>query len=63
MTNEAKHEMTVREAGKKGGEAVKRKYGSEYYSKIGRKGGSTSGQTADEAKPSQGTIPTTASDR
>jgi general stress protein YciG len=31
--------MTVREAGQKGGEAVKRKYGSEFYETIGRKGG------------------------
>jgi general stress protein YciG len=31
--------MTVREAGQKGGEAVKRKYGLEFYEAIGRKGG------------------------
>ena len=31
--------MTVREAGKKGGEAVKEKYGPEFYSRIGKKGG------------------------
>lgn len=32
-------EMTVREAGKKGGDAIKKKYGSEFFSKIGKKGG------------------------
>ena len=31
--------MSVREAGRKGGEAVKKKYGPEFYSDIGRKGG------------------------
>lgn len=31
--------MTVREAGRKGGERVKAKYGSEFYEAIGRKGG------------------------
>ena len=31
--------MTVREAGQKGGETVKRKYGPEFYEQIGRKGG------------------------
>ncbi len=31
--------MTVEEAGHKGGEKVKEKYGPEFYSKIGHKGG------------------------
>jgi len=31
--------MTVREAGQKGGETVKKKYGPEFYETIGRKGG------------------------
>ena len=31
--------MTVREAGKKGGDVVKSKYGAEFYVEIGRKGG------------------------
>jgi len=33
--------MTVKEAGKKGGQAVKQKYGPEFYSRIGKKGGET----------------------
>jgi general stress protein YciG len=31
--------MSVREAGRRGGESVKAKYGSEFYEAIGRKGG------------------------
>jgi general stress protein YciG len=31
--------MSVREAGQKGGETVKKKYGPEFYEEIGRKGG------------------------
>ena len=31
--------MTVQEAGKKGGEVVKLRYGAEFYAEIGRKGG------------------------
>lgn len=36
--------MTVREAGQKGGETVKRKYGPEFYETIGRKGGEATKQ-------------------
>jgi len=32
-------EMSVREAGKKGGDTVRNRYGPEFYEKIGRKGG------------------------
>ena len=32
-------EMSVREAGKKGGDAVRERYGSGFYEQIGRKGG------------------------
>ena len=34
-----KGEMTVSEAGRKGGETVKRKYGTPFYEEIGHKGG------------------------
>ena len=34
--------MSVREAGRRGGERVKAKYGSEFYEEIGRKGGEAS---------------------
>lgn len=32
-------QMTVQEAGRKGGETVKEKYGPEFYAQIGQKGG------------------------
>jgi uncharacterized protein len=35
--------------GKKGGEAVKEKYGPDYYSEIGQKGGETRGKEIHEA--------------
>lgn len=35
--------MTVEEAGRKGGQAVKKKYGHEFYEEIGRKGGEIGG--------------------
>jgi len=31
--------MTVQEAGRRGGQVVRQKYGSEFYSEIGQKGG------------------------
>lgn len=34
-------EMTVREAGRKGGRATKARHGPEFYQTIGRKGGET----------------------
>jgi len=34
-------EMTVSEAGRRGGEATRRKYGPEFYEEIGKKGGET----------------------
>ena len=34
-----KREMSVREAGKKGGDTVRDRYGSTFYEDIGRKGG------------------------
>lgn len=39
MAEERKGGMTVAEAGRKGGNTVKRKYGHEFYEAIGRKGG------------------------
>ena len=37
----AANPQLAREAGRKGGEAVKRKYGAEFYREIGKKGGET----------------------
>ena len=42
---EPKREMTVREAGRLGGQAVKEKYGPEFYVEIGKKGGDAIAQT------------------
>ena len=36
--------MSTSEAGKKGGETVREKYGPEFYSEIGRKGGRARGE-------------------
>jgi general stress protein YciG len=33
------NEMTVREAGRKGGETTKKRYGPRFYEEIGKKGG------------------------
>jgi general stress protein YciG len=38
-TSKVNGEMSVREAGKKGGDTVRDRYGPEFYEKIGRKGG------------------------
>jgi general stress protein YciG len=42
---ELKLGMSVREAGQKGGEIVKKKYGPEFYKTIGRKGGQATKET------------------
>ena len=39
-------EMTVREAGKRGGDAVRAKYGPTFYEEIGRKGGKSTEATS-----------------
>jgi general stress protein YciG len=39
VDEQPRRDMTVREAGRKGGEAVKKKYGPEFYGRIGKKGG------------------------
>jgi general stress protein YciG len=49
--NPKKGAMTVQEAGRKGGEATKRSHGSDFYSRIGKKGGQRSRRGA--AKKSQ----------
>jgi general stress protein YciG len=36
--------MTVQEAGRRGGNRVKEKYGEDYYSQIGQKGGKARAQ-------------------
>ena len=41
---ERKGEITVEEAGHKGGETTKRRYGHEFYQEIGHKGGEAGGR-------------------
>ena len=41
---EEKREMTVREAGKKGGTIVSQRYGKGFYEEIGKKGGQTTSE-------------------
>jgi uncharacterized protein len=43
MANVRKGDMTVQEAGRKGGETVKKKYGHGFYEEIGHKGGEIGG--------------------
>jgi general stress protein YciG len=40
-----KGEISVREAGRRGGTKVREKYGSEFYQKIGKVGGTKGGST------------------
>lgn len=49
QSKEKKGTMTVQEAGRKGGNTVKEKYGPEFYSKIGQKGGEIRGKEIHEA--------------
>jgi general stress protein YciG len=55
---EEKGEMTVEEAGRKGGhkggEKVKEKYGPEFYSKIGHKGGQKVKELIEKGKEEEG---------
>lgn len=44
----ANRKMTRSEAGRKGGKSTLKKYGSEFYQKIGQKGGRKGGQTTKE---------------
>jgi general stress protein YciG len=48
--NKEEGKMTVEEAGRKGGETVKRKYGPEFYSEIGHKGGQRVKELIEEGK-------------
>jgi len=43
MNNEKKGEMTVEEAGQKGGKTTSQKYGHDFYEEIGHKGGAKGG--------------------
>ena len=53
MAEEQKGGMTVEEAGRKGGETVKRKYGHEFYEEIGRKGGEKVAELIERGKETE----------
>ena len=44
MRKNNKSDMSVKQAGQKGGQATSETHGSEYYSQIGQKGGKIGGQ-------------------
>jgi len=46
--NKSNDEMTVQEAGRKGGEATAATHGREFYEEIGHKGGEKGGQRVKE---------------
>jgi general stress protein YciG len=48
MAGKDKGAMTVREAGQKGGETTRQRYGEGFYEEIGRKGGKLGGETTKE---------------
>lgn len=41
MANKSGEDLTVREAGRKGGETTSKRHGKEFYHEIGKKGGET----------------------
>lgn len=51
---ESRGQMTVREAGKKGGMTTSREYGPEFYHEIGTKGGHRVRELIEEGKRAQG---------
>ena len=48
MAGKDRGAMTVREAGHKGGETTRERYGEGFYEQIGRKGGKRGGETTKE---------------
>ncbi len=48
MVDKTKGDMSVSEAGRKGGETTKKRYGEGFYEEIGRKGGRKGGETTKE---------------
>ena len=53
MAEVNKGRMTVEEAGRKGGETVKKKYGHEFYEEIGRKGGEKVAELIERGKENE----------
>ena len=53
MAEERKGKMTVEEAGRKGGNTVKKKYGHGFYEEIGRKGGEKVAELIERGKETE----------
>ncbi len=53
MAEQRKGGMTVEEAGRKGGETVKKKYGHEFYEEIGHKGGQKVAELIERGKENE----------
>lgn len=53
MPEEKKGDMSVREAGHKGGEHTSEKHGHEFYEEIGHKGGERVKELIEEGKESE----------
>ncbi len=51
MARRDEGDMTVREAGRKGGEATARTHGHEFYEEIGHKGGEIGGPRGGATRP------------
>lgn len=54
MMRENKGQMTVQEAGRKGGQTTSREYGPEFYHEIGTKGGQRVRELIQEGKRVEG---------
>ena len=54
MAEESKGDISVKEAGKKGGEETSRTHGREFYQEIGHKGGQRVRELIKEGKQAEG---------
>ena len=51
--NNSKGDMSVRQAGKKGGETTSQKYGREFYQEIGKEGGERVSELVEKGKEAE----------
>ena len=54
--DEDKGDMSVREAGQKGGQRTASTHGKEFYTSIGKKGGDRVSELVDKGKQAEGSI-------
>ena len=53
VNNKSKGDISVKEAGRRGGSTTKARYGHEFYEKIGHKGGQKVKELIERAKASE----------